>query len=58
MFWILFFVISVFFLWIDLELNLMFIDVLFEGVFGIIIIGVIVIDDVSLLFWVYLYYWL
>lgn len=56
MFWILFFVISVFFLWIDLEFNLMFIDVLFEGVFGIIIIGVIVIDDVSLLFWVYLYY--
>lgn len=58
MFWILFFVISVFFLWIDLEFNLMFIDVLFEGVFGIIITGVIVIDDVSLLFWVYLYYWL
>lgn len=56
MFWILFFVISVFFLWIDLEFNLTFIDVLFEGVFGIIIIGVIVIDDVSLLFWVYLYY--
>lgn len=58
MFWILFFVISAFFLWIDLELNLTFIDALFEGVFGITTTGATVIDDVSLLLWAYLYYWL
>ncbi|WP_289627942.1 potassium transporter TrkG, partial [Escherichia coli] len=46
MFWILFSVISAFPLWIDSELNLTFIDALFEGVSGITTTGATVIDDV------------
>lgn len=56
MFWILFSVISAFPLWIDSELNLTFIDALFEGVSGITTTGATVIDDVSSLPRAYLYY--
>ncbi|MCV5244686.1 potassium transporter TrkG, partial [Escherichia coli] len=43
-------------LWIDSELNLTFIDALFEGVSGITTTGATVIDDVSSLPRAYLYY--